>query len=83
MHVYLNQVIKGCGDEILPTNNPVGIWQYSDIMLKYLPKDSIKTLKKTLLYSKRDPLSWKLDFQDSLNNNVKAALKTDENSKRI
>ena len=45
-HVFLNQGMKGYGDEILPTNNPVEIWRYLDIMLKHLPKDSIKTLKK-------------------------------------
>ena len=36
---------------ILPTNNSVDIYQYSNSQLKYLPEKSVKTLLKRLLYS--------------------------------
>ena len=36
----------------LPTNNPTKIYWYSDSTLKRMSKDALKTLKKTLLYSK-------------------------------
>ena len=35
---------------ILPTNNSVDIYQYSNAQLKYLPKKLVKTLLKTILY---------------------------------
>ena len=38
--------------ELPPTFSPWEVYQYSDAMLKHLPKDSLKTLRKHLLYSK-------------------------------
>ena len=38
---------------ILPTNNSVDIYQYSNAQLKYLPKTSVKTLLKRMLYSNK------------------------------
>ena len=38
---------------ILPTNNSVDIYQYSNPQLKYLPKNSVKTPLKTMLYSSK------------------------------
>ena len=38
---------------ILPTNNSVDIYQYSNAQLKYLPKNSVKTLLKRMLYSNK------------------------------
>ena len=38
---------------ILPTKNSVDIYQYSNSQLKYLPKKSVKTLLKTLLYTNK------------------------------
>ena len=38
---------------ILPTNNSVDIYQYSIAQLKYLPKKSVKTLLKPMLYSNK------------------------------
>ena len=38
---------------ILPTNNTVDIYRYSDAMLKHMPDDALKTYDKTLLYSKK------------------------------
>ena len=36
---------------ILPTNNSVDIYQYSNEQLKYLPQNSVNKLLKTILYS--------------------------------
>ena len=38
---------------ILPTNNSVGIYQYSNAQMKYLPEKSVKKLLKTMLYSNK------------------------------
>ena len=38
---------------ILPTNNSVVIYQYSNAQLKYLPEKSVKTLLKMMLYSNK------------------------------
>ena len=40
------------GKELPPTFTPWEVYQYSDAMLKHLPKDRLKTLQKHLLYSK-------------------------------
>ena len=42
----------GSGRELPPTFTPWEIYQYSDAMLKHLPKASLKTIQKHLLYSK-------------------------------
>ena len=38
---------------ILPTNNSVDIYQYSNAQMKYLPDKSVKKLLKTMLYSNK------------------------------
>ena len=38
---------------ILPTNNTVDIYRYSDAMLKHMPTDALKTYDKTLLYCQK------------------------------
>ena len=38
---------------ILPTNNNVDVYQFSNSQLKYLPKDSVARLLKSSLYSNR------------------------------
>ena len=43
----------GSDKELPPTFTPWEIYQYSDSMLKHLPKDSLKTIQKDLLYSKK------------------------------
>ena len=47
--------IKRHGDDIriLPTNNTVDVYRYSDAMLKYMPRTALETFDKTLLYSKK------------------------------
>ena len=54
MHWIREINVKTYGDDIaaLPLNNVLEIHRYSDSMLKHLPKDSIKTFEKELLYSK-------------------------------
>ena len=42
----------GSNKELPPTFAPWEVYQYSDAMLKHLPKDSLKTLQNHLLYSK-------------------------------
>ena len=37
---------------ILPTNNTIDIYRYSEKMLKYLPAKALDTIKGTLLYNK-------------------------------
>ena len=43
----------GSNKELILTFSPYEIYQYSDSMLKHLPKDALKKLEKTLLYSKQ------------------------------
>ena len=38
---------------LLPTNNSVDIYQYSNVQMKYLPEKSVKKLLKTMLYSNK------------------------------
>ena len=38
---------------ILPTNNSVDNYQYSNAQMKYLPEKSVKKLLKTMLYSNK------------------------------
>ena len=38
---------------ILPTNNSIDIYQYSNAQMKYLPEKSVKKLLKTMLYSNK------------------------------
>ena len=38
---------------LLPTNNSVDIYQYSNVQMKYLPEKSVKKILKTMLYSNK------------------------------
>ena len=53
---------------ILPTNNNVDVYQYSASQLKYLPKNAISTIEKTLLYSKK-PVYLDVDVDRRSNDN--------------
>ena len=47
-------VTKYGSDKELPsTFSPWEVYQYSDVMLKHLPSDALKTIAKTLLYDKQ------------------------------
>lgn len=43
----------GSDKELLLTFSPWEVYQYSDQLLKHLPKDALKTIQKTLLFSKK------------------------------
>ena len=43
----------GSDKELPSTFSPWEVYQYSDQMLKHLPSDALKTIQKTLLYSKK------------------------------
>ena len=43
----------GSNKELIPTFSPYEIYQYSDAMLKYLPKDALKKIEEELLYSNK------------------------------
>ena len=43
----------GSDRELPPTFSPWEIYQYSDQIFKHLPKDDLKTIQKTFLYSKK------------------------------
>ena len=46
--------IRRCDDDLqIVSSKFIDIYQYSDTMLKQMPKDVLKTYKETLLYSKK------------------------------
>ena len=63
---------------ILPTNNSVDIYQYSNTQLKYLPEKSVKTLLKTMLYSNK-PVHLDKDVDRRPNNSHDNDKRTDPN----
>ena len=53
-HLKEKSVTKyGSNKELIPTFSPYEIYQYSDPMLKHLPKDALKTIERTHLYGKQ------------------------------
>ena len=54
-HLVKEVDIKRYGGDksILPLTNMVHIYQYSDEILKHIPKDMLKTIQNDLLYSKK------------------------------
>ena len=60
----------GSDNELPPTFSPWEVYQYSDAMLKHLPKDSLKTIQKHLLYSK-EPIYYANTSYDRRNFNSK------------
>ena len=63
---------------ILPTNNSVVIYQYSNAQLKYLPEKSVKTLLKKMLYS-NEPVYLDKDVDRRPNNDNDGDKRTDPN----
>ena len=63
---------------ILPTNNSVDIYQYSNAQMKYLPEKSAKKLLKTMLYSNK-PVYLEKDADRRPNNENSDAKRTDPN----
>ena len=65
---------------ILPTNNNVDVCQFAASQLKYLPKDSVKAIKKQLLYSNK-PVYLAEETDRRPNNDDDVDKLTDENIK--
>ena len=63
---------------ILPTNNSLDIYQYSNAQLKYLPEKSVKTLLETMLYSNK-PVYLDADIDRRPNNNDDDNKRSDPN----
>ena len=63
---------------ILPTNNSLDIYQYSNAQLKYLPEKSVKTFLKTILYSNK-PVYLDADVDRRPNNNDDDNKRSDPN----
>ena len=49
----INVKTYGSDKELIPTFSPYEMYQYPDAMLKHLPKDALKMIEKTHLYSKQ------------------------------
>ena len=63
---------------ILPTNNNVDVYQFSNSQLKYLPKDSVATLLKSFLYSNK-PVYLDANVDRRPNNDYDAGKGSDPN----
>ena len=63
---------------ILPTNNNVDVYQYSASQVKYLRKNVISVVEKTLLYSKK-PVYLDENVDRRYNNSADATKRTDDN----
>ena len=79
-HWFTDIDIRRCPDDmnILPTNNSVDIYNYSNTQMKYLPEKSVKKLLKNMLYSNK-PVYLDGDTDRRPNNDDTAADRTDEN----
>ena len=63
---------------ILPTNNNVNVYQFLAFQLKYLPKDPVATVLKTLFYSNK-PVYLDENVDRRPNNDDNADKRSDEN----
>ena len=63
---------------ILPNNNGVDIYNYSNAQMKYLPEKSVKELLKNMLYSNK-PVYLDANVDRRLNNDNDDADRTDPN----
>ena len=71
-------------DKLIPTFSPYEIYQYSDAMLKYIPKNELRKLEKTKLYSKQPVYFNRTTLERRIHNSNTANNITDLNiSKRI
>ena len=73
-HWFTNIDIRHYPDDmrILPTNNSVDIYQYSNAQMKYLPEKLVKNLLKTMLYSNKPVYLTKDVDRKSYNDNSDA-----------
>ena len=72
----------GSDKELIPTLFPYEICQYSDAMLKHLPKDALKTIEKIYFYSK-EPVYYNDVNIDRRNHNVAGISTTALNAMQI
>ena len=72
----------GSDKELPPRFSPREVYQYSDQMLKHLTSDALKTIQKTLLYSKKPVYFAKMDY-DRRNYNSKDLTYTGLNAAEI
>ena len=81
MHWIKEIFIKGYGDNlaILPLNNVIEIYRYSEAMLKYLPEKSLETFRKELLYSKEKVIIKDVATDRRENNSDTLAGRSDSN----
>ena len=79
-HWFTDIDIRRCPDDmnILPTNNSVDIYNYSNTQMKYLPEKSVKKLLKNMLYSNK-PVYLDSGTERRPNNDDTAADRTEEN----
>ena len=63
--------------QLISTFSPFEIYQYSDAMLKHQPKDSLKKIEKTLLYSKRPVYFNKTTIDRTIHNGTGATRAND------
>ena len=68
----------GTNQCLIPTSTPQEIYQYSDLMLKYLPKNVLKMIQNDLLYSKK-PVIIPGGNDRRIHNNDNEILRADEN----
>ena len=81
MHWIKEIFIKGYGDNlaILPLNNVIEIYRYSEAMLKYLPEKSLETFRKELLYCKEKVIIKDVATDRRENNSDTLAGRSDSN----
>ena len=53
----------GSDKELPPTFSPWEVYQYSEEMLKHMPKNSLKIIQKTHLYSKKPVYFASADYE--------------------
>ena len=69
----------GNDKQLVPTFSPYEIYQYSDTMLKHLPKNALKKIEKTMLYSKQPVYFNRTTLEQRLHNSNTANDITDLN----
>ena len=69
----------GNDKQLMPTFSPYEIYQYSDTMLKHLPKNALKKIEKTMLYSKQPVYFNRTTLEQRLHNSNTANDITDLN----
>ena len=64
--------------QLIPTSSPYETYQYSDAMIRHLPKNSLKKIEKLLIFSKKN-VSYRRSIDRIIHNINTAVDITDEN----